>query len=202
MYWNAITHVKSCFYLYFSDILSYSSNKWEANVIWNNCLAPTSSFIITAVHDNGYMAEIQNYVLPYGSLGPTDHDPYGSQSTGNGSHHWCLYSLEILRCVPRMQVISRWGVPFEFYWGYMTQDAAISESLDMGVNDLWQTFESMFGEPFRWRGSQKLGHFNVQRQLMTWWPWQESGLWQFGHLRRNLYAKKNNVNNPCRTREK
>ena len=33
-------------------------------------------------------SEIQNYLLPYGSLGPTDHDPHGSQSTGNGSHHW------------------------------------------------------------------------------------------------------------------
>ena len=34
--------------------------------------------------------------------------------------HWkwvpssCLYSLEILRCVPRMQVVSSWWVPFEF----------------------------------------------------------------------------------------
>ena len=27
----------------------------------------------------------------YGSLEPMGHDPYGSQSTGNGSHHWCLY---------------------------------------------------------------------------------------------------------------
>ena len=26
-------------------------------------------------------AEIQNYLLAYGSVGPTDHDPYGSQ-------HW------------------------------------------------------------------------------------------------------------------
>ena len=46
-------------------------------------------------------AEIQNYLLPDGSLGPTDHDPYGSQSTGNVSHHWCFYLLEILICVPR-----------------------------------------------------------------------------------------------------
>ena len=36
--------------------------------------------------------EIQNYLLSYESLGPTGHDPYGSQSTWNGSHHWCFYS--------------------------------------------------------------------------------------------------------------
>ena len=50
------------------------------------------------------LAEIQNYLLIYGFLGPTGHDPYGFQSTGNGSHHQIFYSLEILRCVPRTQV--------------------------------------------------------------------------------------------------
>ena len=69
--------------------------------------------------------EIQNYLLPYGYLGPTDHGPYGSQSTGNGSQHWCLYSLGILRCIPRTQVVSSWWVPFEFY----DAGQAISESL-------------------------------------------------------------------------
>ena len=34
--------------------------------------------------------EIKKYLLPYGSLGPTGHDPFESQSTRNGSHHWCL----------------------------------------------------------------------------------------------------------------
>ena len=34
------------------------------------------------------LSEIQNYWLPYGSLGPMGHDPYGSHSTGNGSYHW------------------------------------------------------------------------------------------------------------------
>ena len=42
------------------------------------------------------------------------YDPYRFQSTGNGSHHWIFYSLEILRCVPRTQVVSSWWVPFEF----------------------------------------------------------------------------------------
>ena len=56
--------------------------------------------------------EIQNYLLPYG------HDPYGSQSTGNGSHHWCFYLWEILRHIPWMQVVSSRWVPFEFWWVY------------------------------------------------------------------------------------
>ena len=38
-----------------------------------------------------WYAEIQDYLLPpYGSLGPMDHDPHGSQSTGKGSHHWSM----------------------------------------------------------------------------------------------------------------
>ena len=53
----------------------------------------------------GWSRQIQIYLLTYGSLGPTSHDPYGSQSTGNGSHHWCFYSLKIFRCVPRTQVV-------------------------------------------------------------------------------------------------
>ena len=63
-----------------------------------------------------WWSEIQKYLLLYGSLGPTGHDPYGSQSTRNGSHHWCLYSLENLMC--DAGIISRWWVPFEFYWVY------------------------------------------------------------------------------------
>ena len=47
-------------------------------------------------------------------LGPMGHDPYGSKSTGNGSHHWCLYYLEILICVPRTHIDISWWVPFEF----------------------------------------------------------------------------------------
>ena len=66
--------------------------------------------------DNKACAEIQNYLLPYGSLGPTGHDPYQPQSTGNGSHHWWFYSFEILKCVPRMQVVSSSWVPFESLW--------------------------------------------------------------------------------------
>ena len=58
-------------------------------------------------------AEIQNYWLPYRSLGPMGHDPYASQNTGNGSHHWYFYTLEILGCVPRTQVVNSWWVPFE-----------------------------------------------------------------------------------------
>ena len=68
----------------------------------------------SCVHKYCYTSEIQNYLRPDGSLGPTDHDPYGSQSTGNGSHHWCFYLLEILICVPRTQVVSSWWVRFEF----------------------------------------------------------------------------------------
>ena len=30
-------------------------------------------------------------LLPHGSLGPTGHNPYRSQGTGIGSHHWCFY---------------------------------------------------------------------------------------------------------------
>ena len=59
-------------------------------------------------------SEIQNYWLPYGSLGPTGHDPYVSQHIGNGPHHWCFYSLGFLGFFPRMQVVSSWWVPFEF----------------------------------------------------------------------------------------
>ena len=67
-------------------------------------------------------AEIQNYLLPYGSLRPTDHGPYGSQSSVNGSHHWCFYTLEILgKLVADGSLMS--------FNGYMTQDAAISESV-------------------------------------------------------------------------
>ena len=60
-------------------------------------------------------SEIQNYLLPHESLGPTSHDPYGSQSTGNGSHHWWFYSLKILRFIFRMQIVNSCWVPFEFY---------------------------------------------------------------------------------------
>ena len=49
-------------------------------------------------------------------LGSLGHDPYGSQSAGNGSHHWCFYSWEILRYVPRTQIVNSWWVPFEFWW--------------------------------------------------------------------------------------
>ena len=73
------------------------------------------------------VAEIQNYLLPYGSLGPTGHDPYGSESTGNGSHHWCFYSMEILRCIPRTQVVSMMN-PF---W---VHDAGRS---DFGITSPW-----------------------------------------------------------------
>ena len=51
-----------------------------------------------------YRSENQNYLLPYGSLGPTGNDPYVSRCTGNVPHHWCFYSLEILRWIPRMHV--------------------------------------------------------------------------------------------------
>ena len=76
------------------QVILYQTKRW-----WGNL------YVIT---------EIQNYLLPDGSLGPTYHDPYGSQSTGNGCHHWYFYSLEILRCVPRMQIVIRRWVPFEF----------------------------------------------------------------------------------------
>ena len=62
-------------------------------------------------------AQIQNYLLPNGSLGPTSHDHHGSQSTGNGSHHWCFYSLEILRCITRTQVVKQLMSPFRILMG-------------------------------------------------------------------------------------
>ena len=78
--------------------------------------------------DKIFSAAIQNYWFPYVSLGHMGHDPYGSQSTGNGSHHWYFYTLQILGCVPRTQVASSWWVPFEINV-HMMQDVAISESL-------------------------------------------------------------------------
>ena len=39
----------------------------------------------------GCPPEIQYYILHCGCLGPMGHDPYGSHSTGNGSHHCCFY---------------------------------------------------------------------------------------------------------------
>ena len=36
-------------------------------------------------------SENQNHLLLHGSLRPMSHDPYGSQSTRNGSLHWCFY---------------------------------------------------------------------------------------------------------------
>ena len=62
--------------------------------------------------------EIQNYWLPHGSVWSMGHDPYGSQSTGNGSHHWYFYTLENLGWVPRTQVVRSWWVPFEIEWVY------------------------------------------------------------------------------------
>ena len=70
-------------------------------------------------------SEIYNYSLPCGSLGPTGHNPYGSQSTGDGSHHWCFYSLEILQCVPRAKPIipnSSLGTPCEISHTRMPQE--------------------------------------------------------------------------------
>ena len=37
-------------------------------------------------------AEIQNYLLFYGTRGRSGHDPYRTLGTGNGSHHWLCTS--------------------------------------------------------------------------------------------------------------
>ena len=53
---------------------------------------------------NAFVCLSIHYLLLYGSLGPTGHDPYGSLNTENGSHNWCFYSLESLICFTRTQV--------------------------------------------------------------------------------------------------
>ena len=77
---------------------------WEWRCSWSNADIRCSNYIW--VINNFIACYGVTYIRGFTSLWPTDHDPYGSQSTDNGSHHWCLYSLEILRCVPRMQVVS------------------------------------------------------------------------------------------------
>ena len=84
---------------------------WNSIILWQ--LEQWHRKIPAAISMTALLTEIQNYVLPYGSLGPTGYDPYRSQSTGNGSHHWCFLSLEILRCLPWTHVVSSWWVPFE-----------------------------------------------------------------------------------------
>ena len=73
--------------------------------VYSRCLFRMG--VITDVIQLWMYTEIQNYLLPYGSMGPTDHVPYGSKSIGVFIH-WKLEK----RCVPRTQVV-RW-VPFEF----------------------------------------------------------------------------------------
>ena len=91
-------------------MLIYSNNIWM--VIFYSSIIPLLYWKYIIVYFI-YHTEIQNYLLPYGSRGsPTDYDPCGSPSTGNGSHHWCLCLLEILRRLPRTQVVSSWWVPF------------------------------------------------------------------------------------------
>ena len=76
------------------------------------------------------LCTIQRFKIIYLLMGPWN-PPWslnGSQCTGKGSHHWCFYLLEILRCVHG----HGWLVADESLLSfneYMTQDAAISESL-------------------------------------------------------------------------
>ena len=66
---------------------------------WGPCIAKVSLSTLS-------FAEYQSYWLLYVSLRPMGHDPYGSHSTRNGSHHWYFHTLEILERVPRTQVVS------------------------------------------------------------------------------------------------
>ena len=75
---------------------------------------------------------IQRFKIIYFLKGPTGHDPYGSKNTWNGPHHWCIYSLKILRFIPRTQEVSSWWFPLSFN-GYMMQGMVISESLSIRV---------------------------------------------------------------------
>ena len=46
--------------------------------------------------------EIQNFLLPYGSLAPQGHDRYGSQNTGNGSHSLMFLFTENFKMRPQV----------------------------------------------------------------------------------------------------
>ena len=93
--------------------LSHSLNHKYIQFMWNLC------GIWQALSQYCRCRRFKFFLLPYGSLEPMCHDLYGSQRTGNGSHYWCFYSMEILRCIPRTQVVvNSWQVPFELQWVY------------------------------------------------------------------------------------
>ena len=78
---SIVTYLTLMTFSFYLALLEYVSECLDG---WNQSLLLQPSFAITST-------EIQNDLLPYGSLGPTSHDPYGSKSTGNGSHHWYFY---------------------------------------------------------------------------------------------------------------
>ena len=78
---SIVTYLTLMTFSFYLALLEYVSECLDG---WNQALLLQPSFAITST-------EIQNDLLPYGSLGPTSHDPYGSKSTGNGSHHWYFY---------------------------------------------------------------------------------------------------------------
>ena len=82
---------------------------------------------------------VQRFKIIYLIMGPWN--PWtmtlmGPKSLEMSNHWW--WSLAILRCVPRMQVVSSWWVPSEFT-GYMTKDVSISDSLrfQLSINQHW-----------------------------------------------------------------
>ena len=75
------------------------------------------------------ISEIKNCFLPYVSLWPTDHDLYGSQSAGNGSHDDAPIILPHHGRCTKFIVISQ-------CWGCWWSDDVMSQGISIHVNDL------------------------------------------------------------------
>ena len=78
-----------------SNVFRYKSINFVRQLNRNNARA-TIMYIVWFLLDFGMplvciCSEIQSYLLHCGSpVGPTDHAPYGSKKSGDGSHHWCI----------------------------------------------------------------------------------------------------------------
>ena len=112
-HWGWVTHI--CIS---ETIIIGSDNAWCQTIIWTSAgillikpLGINISEILIAMNTFSFK-KVHLKMSSWFLMVPWDPEAM-NQSTGNGSHHWFFYSLEILRCIPRTQVVSSWWVPFE-----------------------------------------------------------------------------------------
>ena len=120
------------------EICSQGSNWGKAGIRSDNGLTPERQQAFIWTNDGlvywhiyaMHYPEIQNYLLAFGCLGSTGHDPYVSQSIGNGSCHWCFYSLEIYQMHPQDAGIYQLMSPFCMFLDSM--------GINRGCHEIWE----------------------------------------------------------------